>query len=251
MRSTGRPSNPPFLLMSSFQIWTARRAGLPFADSPPVRAMPKPILMGSAAWATKRSALARRTTTDSAPMKPTRTIDRNQDCLIASSLSARSRGRRRSLGGPRCGSARHVVKHTAGRGGKSPLDIASPASESYAQGLTTESRRPSNDQTRRGSVIVDRYSKVVLTVIAAALVVIAARPLLPETGLRAWLLPEVAQAQTAAPRYEVTIPKAWGKFVGFSNNNVLLEGPDHVMRIVDVEGRAPEYPKVKIQIKWE
>jgi len=100
-------------------------------------------------------------------------------------------------------------------------------------------------------VIVDRYSKVVLTVIAAALIVIAARPLLPETGLRAWLLPEVAQAQTAAPRYEVTIPKAWGKFVGFSNNNVLLEGPDHVMRIVDVEGRAPEYPKVKIQIKWE
>ena len=100
-------------------------------------------------------------------------------------------------------------------------------------------------------MIVDRYSKVVLTVIAAALVVIAARPLLPETGLRAWLLPEVAQAQTAAPRYEVTIPKAWGKFIGFSNNNVLLEGPDHIMRIVDVEGRSPEYPKVKIQIKWE
>ncbi len=100
-------------------------------------------------------------------------------------------------------------------------------------------------------MIVDRYSKVVLTVIAAALVVIAARPLLPETGLRAWLLPEVAQAQTAAPRYEVTIPKAWGKFIGFSNNNVLVEAPDHTMRIVDVEGRAPDYPKVKIQIKWE
>jgi len=100
-------------------------------------------------------------------------------------------------------------------------------------------------------VIVDRYSKIILTVIAIALVVIAVRPLLPEAELRAWLLPEVAQAQTPAPRYEVTIPKAWGKFVGFSNNNVLLEAPDHIMRIVDVEGRAPEYPKVKIQIKWE
>ena len=98
---------------------------------------------------------------------------------------------------------------------------------------------------------VDRYSKIVLTVIAVALVVIAARPLLPEAELRAWLLPEVAQAQTPAPKYEVTIPKAWGKFVGFSNNNILLEAPDHIMRIVDVEGRAPEYPKIKIQIKWE
>ena len=98
---------------------------------------------------------------------------------------------------------------------------------------------------------VDRYTKIVLTVIAVALVVIAARPLLPEAELRAWLLPEVAQAQTPAPKYEVTIPKAWGKFVSFSNNNVLLEAPDHTMRIVDVEGRSPEYPKVKIQIKWE
>ena len=98
---------------------------------------------------------------------------------------------------------------------------------------------------------VDRYSKIVLTVIAAALVVIAARPLLPESGLRAWLLPEVAQAQTAAPKYEVSIPKAWGKFIGFSNNNLLLESPDQTLRIVDVEGKGPEYPKIKIQIKWQ
>ena len=99
-------------------------------------------------------------------------------------------------------------------------------------------------------MIVDRYSKVVLTIIAAALIVIAARPLLPETGLRAWLLPEVAQAQTAAPRYEVTIPKAWGKFVGFSNNNLLLESAEG-MRIVDVEGKPPEYPKVKVLVRFQ
>ena len=98
---------------------------------------------------------------------------------------------------------------------------------------------------------VDRYSKVVLTVIAAALVVIATRPLLPESGLRALLVPEVAQAQTAAAKYEVTVPKAWGKFVAFSNNNLLLEAPDQTWRIVDLEGKTPEYPKVKVQFKFQ
>jgi hypothetical protein len=100
-------------------------------------------------------------------------------------------------------------------------------------------------------VIVDRYSKIVLTVIAAALVVIAARPLLPEWGRHAWLLPEAALAQTAAAKYEVVVPKAWGKFIAFSNNNLLLEAPDQTMRIVDVEGKAPEFPKVKVQIRWQ
>ena len=99
---------------------------------------------------------------------------------------------------------------------------------------------------------VDRYSKAMLTIIAAALVVIAARPLLPESGLRAWLLPEAAQAQTnAVPKYEVAIPKAWGKLVGFSNNNLLLESTDQTLRVVDIEGKAPEYPKIKVQVKWQ
>ncbi|HEY4908777.1 MAG TPA: hypothetical protein VIJ73_04715 [Methylomirabilota bacterium] len=98
---------------------------------------------------------------------------------------------------------------------------------------------------------VDRYSKVVLTVIAAALVVIAARPLFPESGLRTLLVPGAAQAQTAAAKYEVTVPKAWGKFIAFSNNNLLLEAPDQTFRIVDVEGKAPEFPKVKAQIKFQ
>jgi len=100
-------------------------------------------------------------------------------------------------------------------------------------------------------VTVDRYSKIVLTVIAAALVVIAARPLLPEAGLRTWLLPEAALAQTAAPKYEVVVPKAWGKFIAFSNGNRLLEAPDQTWRIVDVDGRPPEYPKVKTLIRWQ
>ena len=32
--------------------------------------------------------------------------------------------------------------------------------------------------------------------------------LLPESGLRTLLVPEAAQAQTEAPKYEVTVPKA-------------------------------------------
>jgi hypothetical protein len=91
---------------------------------------------------------------------------------------------------------------------------------------------------------MDRYTKVVLTVIAVALSIIAVRPWMPS------LLPGQALAQTAAPKYEVTVPKAWGKFIGFSNNNLLLDGPDG-MRIVDVEGKAPEYPKVKALIRWQ
>jgi hypothetical protein len=95
---------------------------------------------------------------------------------------------------------------------------------------------------------MDRYTKIVLTVIAVALVVIAVRPLLPSVVER--VLPGVAQAQTIAPRHEVTIPKAWGKYLAFSNGNLLLEAPDG-WRIVDVEGKMPEYPKVKTLIRWQ
>jgi hypothetical protein len=95
---------------------------------------------------------------------------------------------------------------------------------------------------------MDRYTKIVLTVIAVALVVIAVRPLTPSVLER--VQPEVAQAQTVTPKYDVTIPKAWGKYVGYSDNNLLLEGPDG-WRIVDVEGRMPEYPKVKVLIRWQ
>jgi hypothetical protein len=97
----------------------------------------------------------------------------------------------------------------------------------------------------------DRYSRIMLTVIALALSVIAVRPWLPEGGWLRALRPDPALAQTAAPKYEVSVPKAWGKFVAFSNNNLLLEGPDQTLRIVDVEGRAPEFPKIKVMIHWQ
>jgi hypothetical protein len=96
-------------------------------------------------------------------------------------------------------------------------------------------------------MIADRYTKTVLTVIAAALLVIAFKPWLPETG--PWL--NRAHAQGATPKYEVTVPKAWGKYVSFSNNNLLLESPDGTLRVVDVEGKAPEFPKIKALIHWQ
>jgi hypothetical protein len=95
---------------------------------------------------------------------------------------------------------------------------------------------------------MDRYTKIVLTVIAVALAVIAVRPLMPSLLER--VRPDVAQAQAIAPKYEVNVPKAWGKYVAFSNNNLLLESADG-LRIVDVEGKPPEYPKVKVLIRWQ
>ena len=93
-------------------------------------------------------------------------------------------------------------------------------------------------------MLADRYVKGVLTVIALALVAIAAH--LWQGQFR----PAAVDAQTLA-RYEVSIPKAWGKLGGFSNNNLLLESSDGLLRIIDVEGRDPEYRKVKVQARWK
>jgi hypothetical protein len=100
-------------------------------------------------------------------------------------------------------------------------------------------------------VITDRYTKIILTVIAVALVMIAVRPWLPESAWLKVIRPEPALAQTGAAKYEVNLPRAWGKFIAYSNNNFLLEAQDHSLRVVDVEGKAPEYPKVKVLIRWQ
>ena len=94
---------------------------------------------------------------------------------------------------------------------------------------------------------LDRYTKAVLTVIAVALVALAVQPWAPL--LLGAGRPDPAEAQTPA-KYEVAVPKAWGKFIGFSNGNLLLESSDG-WRVVDVEGKMPEYPKVKALIRWQ
>ncbi len=90
---------------------------------------------------------------------------------------------------------------------------------------------------------VDRYTKVLLTVIALSLGLIAARPWLgPET-----LAPAPALAQSG-PQYTVTLPKAWGKVVNYDSGNLLLEAADGTLREVDIRGKAPEYPRIKTQV---
>ncbi len=98
---------------------------------------------------------------------------------------------------------------------------------------------------------VDRYAKTVLTVIAIALVIIAVRPWLPESPWPDAFRATPALAQTSIPKYgELVVPKAWGKFVSYSNNNLLLEAPDKSLRVVDLDGKAPEYPKLKVIVHW-
>jgi hypothetical protein len=91
---------------------------------------------------------------------------------------------------------------------------------------------------------LDRYLKAVLTVIAVALVAIALNPWLAGLSLSR------ADAQVPA-KYELTIPKAWGKIIGYSNQNLLMEASDGTLRTVDIEGKAPEYPKIKAQVRWQ
>jgi len=97
---------------------------------------------------------------------------------------------------------------------------------------------------------IDRYTKAVLSVIAIALVVLAVRPYVPAPVWPTALQVAPAQAQSMAAR-EATIPRAWGKFVSYSGGNLQLEGPDHSIRIVDLDGKPPEYPKLKWIIKFE
>ena len=92
---------------------------------------------------------------------------------------------------------------------------------------------------------VDRWTKVVLSVIAVALTALAAHAWLER------LMPTTAEAQTATPKHEVALPKSWGKIVNFSNGNLLMESSDGTLRMVDVDGKSPEYPKVKVQIRWQ
>jgi hypothetical protein len=87
-------------------------------------------------------------------------------------------------------------------------------------------------------MVADRYVKVVLTVIAIALAVIAVTP-----AIRL-IVPGPAEAQP-----ELTVPNAWGKLIAYSDGNLLLEAPDGSLRVVEIAGKPPEYPKTKAIVK--
>ncbi len=96
---------------------------------------------------------------------------------------------------------------------------------------------------------VDRYTKGVLTVIAVALTMIAAGFWIGPQDWTAWMSPRIALAQTG-PQYEHVIPKAWGKLVGYDSGNLLLEAADGTLREVDMRGKPPEYPRIKVMVRW-
>ena len=89
---------------------------------------------------------------------------------------------------------------------------------------------------------LDAYAKAVLTVIAIALVAVAANPWVQRFSLSS------AEAQEA--RYVVTIPKAWGKIIGFSNNNLLMEDREGTYRSVDLEAKS-EATRLKVLLKLQ
>ena len=77
-----------------------------------------------------------------------------------------------------------------------------------------------------------------LTVVAIALVAIAIAP-----AIRL-IVPRSAEAQP-----ELTVPKAWGKLIAYSDGNLLLEAPDGSLRVVEIAGKPPEYPKTKAIVR--
>ena len=97
---------------------------------------------------------------------------------------------------------------------------------------------------------VDRYTKGVLTIIATALTLIALSSWSGSPLRRDIFGLAPAEAQGSSPLFENTIPKAWGKVIGYSPGNVLLEAPDGALREVDIRGSGPDYPKVKVLARW-
>ncbi len=97
---------------------------------------------------------------------------------------------------------------------------------------------------------VDRYTKGVLSIIASALALIALNLWAPSRPSPQILGAAPAEAQGSGPQFENTIPRAWGKVIGYSPGNILLEAPDGSLREVDIRGSAPEYPKVKVLARW-
>ena len=72
--------------------------------------------------------------------------------------------------------------------------------------------------------MVDRYTKVVLTVIALALVALVLRPL-PDTP------PAAAQSRLGDwSQKTVVIPREWGRFVGVSDGLAYFEANDGQIR---------------------
>ena len=89
----------------------------------------------------------------------------------------------------------------------------------------------------------DRYLRTVLTVIAVALSALA---------LNAWMTTmPLSRAEAQGAQYEVSIPKAWGKLIGFSGGgDILLEDSEGTLRQVEMYGdKKKDFPRIKVQAR--
>ena len=91
----------------------------------------------------------------------------------------------------------------------------------------------------------DRYLRAVLTVIAVALSAIA---------VNTWMTTmPLSRAEAQSARYEISIPKAWGKVIGFSGGgDILLEDTEGTLRQVESygdKGKDKDFPRVKVLTK--
>ena len=95
-------------------------------------------------------------------------------------------------------------------------------------------------------MIPDRYTKIVLTVLAVALMAVAANPWIAPHGWRAAMTIGAAEAQQPA----VSIPKNFGKVVGFSDEYIFLEASDGTLRRVKIYFLMgdPNRPKAELDL---
>jgi hypothetical protein len=97
--------------------------------------------------------------------------------------------------------------------------VTAPADRSRSVSSTL-----SSGPRRRIAGMVDRYTKVALTVIALALVALVFRPLLGAGPADAQSPPRDFSQKT------VVIPREWGRFVGVSDKLVYFEASDGQIR---------------------
>lgn len=86
----------------------------------------------------------------------------------------------------------------------------------------------------------DRYLRGVLTVIAVALSAIALNAWLTTVGL--------PRAEAQGAKYDISIPKSWGKVVGFAGGDVLFEDHEGNLRQVETYGKGSDFPRIKVNV---
>ena len=91
---------------------------------------------------------------------------------------------------------------------------------------------------------LDRYTHALLTLIGVALAAIAVNLWIGPAGLRV-AGPRVAEAQAGK---QITLPKDWGKPVGFIAGHVYLEAADGTIRLVNIGGAGAPIGSVGLVI---